>query len=151
MLRPPSRPPRQPGIEAVDVDVEDRRDEHRQELGEEKAADDGDAERLPRLTPRAQSQGDGQGPEEGRHRRHHNRPETHHAGMVDGLLGRLLVRPLRFQGEVDHHDAVLLHQTYEHDDPHEGVEVKLHMEDLEGDEGAEPGKRQGRGIVMGWR
>jgi len=53
----------------------------------------------------------GQGPEQRRHRGHHDRAEAHDAGAMDGLLRAQALAPLDFQGEIDHHDGILLHDA----------------------------------------
>ena len=65
-----------------------------------------------------------------RHRRHHDRPEADQTGLVDRLARRLAVLALRFDREVDHHDAVLLHQADQHDDADERVEAQLGLEQI---------------------
>jgi len=45
---------------------------------------------------------------------------------------------------VDHHDAVLFHETDQHDDADEGVEAELDFEEIEREERAEAGRRQPR-------
>src|SRR5690606_24830452 len=69
-------------------------------------------------------------------------PEADQAGLVDGFP-RPLPLPLGLEGEVDHHDAVLLYEAHQHDDPYEGVDVELPPEDEEGEQGAEAGEGEG--------
>ena len=57
---------------------------------------------------------------------------------MDGVARRETVA-LAFQGEVHLHDAVFLDESYEEDETDEGVEVELHPEDDEGEQGAEGG------------
>ena len=44
--------------------------------------------------------------------------------MID-RIERFLSLALRFQGEVDHHDRVLLHDANEHDQANERVDVQV--------------------------
>jgi hypothetical protein len=45
-------------------------------------------------------------------------------------------------GEIDHHDGVLLHHAEQHDDAHEGVQVELLMEDQQREQRAEDRRGQ---------
>ena len=54
--------------------------------------------------------------EQRRERRHQDRPEALQAGLVDRLLRRQPALALGFEREVDHHDAVLLHDADQQDD-----------------------------------
>ena len=66
--------------------------------------------------------------EQGSQGGHDDRPEAGQACLVDGLLRRHAVVALRFQGEVDEQDAVLLDdadQQHHTDQPHD-AEVLTH-------------------------
>src|SRR6185437_2603749 len=60
---------------------------------------------------------------------YHDGAEANRAGLHDRITRGLVVIALRLDGEVDHHDRVLLHQPYQHDDADEGVETELRAED----------------------
>ncbi len=57
--------------------------------------------------------------------------------------GALALLALRLQGEVDHHDAVLLDDADEQDDADEGDEAEIRAADQQGQQGPHPGRRQG--------
>ncbi len=118
----------QPVASGVHVDVDDRRDVEGQELGDQQAADHGQAQGAARLGALPGAQGDGQGAHQGGHGGHHDGAEPEEAALEDGL-GRRLASRLRLQGEVDHHDGVLLHDADQHDDPDEGVDVQVVAEE----------------------
>src|SRR5258706_15436282 len=99
----------EPGLQALEVDVDDRRDVERQHLREQQAADHGEAERHARAAAGAEADRDRQAAHEGGAGGHHDRPEAHDAGLVDRLLRRQAVLALRLDREVDHHDGVFLH------------------------------------------
>src|SRR5437879_4558031 len=73
----------QPGLQAIHVDIHDRRGEEREHLTEDQAADDGDAEGLADFRARAGTQCQRQCTKHRRHRGHHNRAETHQCGSVN--------------------------------------------------------------------
>ena len=56
----------------------------------------------------------------------------------------LSVVPLGLDGEVDHHDRVLLHDADQHDDADEGVDAEVQLEDHQREQRAEPGEGQAR-------
>ena len=85
-----------------------------------------------------------------RHRRHHDRPEPDQARLVDRFERRLAFAALRLEGEVNHHDAVLLHQADEHDDADEGVQAQVHAEDQQRQQRADAGDGRPERIVSGW-
>src|SRR5205823_14415676 len=138
------RPASQPLLQLVQVRVDHRRHVQRDELGERQPAHDGDPEGTPGLGALAHAQRDRERAHERRHRGHHDGPKPDAARLEDRLARRLALRALRVEGEVDHHDAVLLHEPHEHDHAHEGVHAQLHPEQHQRDQRAEPGKRQGR-------
>ena len=149
-LRGP-RPPLQPLLQPIHVDVEDRRHVERQELREEQAADDREPERPPRLRARAQAERDRQRAHERGHRRHHDRPEADEAGLVDRLLGVLAFVALRLDREVDHHDPVLLDEADEQDDADEGVDRELRSRRSSSVTSApKPANGSAERIVSGW-
>ncbi len=63
----------------------------------------------------------------------------------------VLPLPLRGDGEVDHHDGVLLHDAHQHDQADEGVEVEIDLEEHQRQQSA-PKPADGRPdrIVIGW-
>src|SRR5215813_3308752 len=128
--------------EPVEVEIHDGRGVEGQHLGEEEAAHDGDAEGTAQLRARARAEGQGQATEERGHGRHHDGPEAEEAGLEDRLRGWLAPLALRFQGEIDHHDGVLLHDADEQDDADEGDDVEVRAEDLQSQDG--PHARRGQ-------
>ena len=81
--------------EAVEIDVDHRRRIERQDLADDQAADDRDAERLAQLRAVAEAERQRQRAQHRRHGRHQDRPEAQQAGLVDRLArarGRRCVR-----------------------------------------------------------
>ena len=130
---------RHPGAGLLDIHVVDRRDVEREQLRNQQPADDGEAERTPRLGARAKAERDRHRADQRRHRGHHDWAEADQARLVDRVDRVLAVLALRFDREVDHHDAVLLHEPDEHDDADERVEAQLGPENHQREQRAEPG------------
>jgi hypothetical protein len=69
------------------------------------------------------------------------RKRTRQASKMASLRGPAFIA-LLVQGEVDHHDGVLLDDADQHDDADEGVEAQIDAEDQQGQQGAEAGGGQ---------
>ena len=63
---------------------------------------------------------------------------------MNRLERRLAMLALRLDGEVHHHDAVLLHEADEHDDADERIEAQLGLEQQQREQRAESSRRQAR-------
>ena len=61
---------------------------------------------------------------------------------MNGFLGALSFCALGVQGEVNHHDGILLDNADQHDDAHEGVEIQLLVEEAKSQERSDAGGRQ---------
>ena len=77
-----------------------------------------------------------------RHRRHENRAEAEEARLEDRFARRLSFIALCIEGEVDHHDRVLLHDADEHEDADKTIDVEFHSEEQEGNQCAASGGGQ---------
>src|SRR5208282_4512082 len=73
----------------IESKIDDRRGVKREELAQDKSANDGDSEGAPQFGADAGAESQGQGAEEGGHGRHHDGTETQQAGFVDGVERRL--------------------------------------------------------------
>ena len=82
----------------------------------DQAADHGVAERLAQLRAGAAPEHQRQRAEQRRHRRHHDRPEAQQAGLANRVVRRQVLLALGLDGEVDHHDAVLLDDADQQND-----------------------------------
>src|SRR6185437_9405334 len=85
-----------PLAEMLEVVIDDRRDEERQQLRYDEPADDGQPERTPGAAARAECKRNRQAAHERGHRRHHDRTEARHAGLEDRLFRRQVLMTLRF-------------------------------------------------------
>ena len=70
--------------------------------------------------------------------------EAEKAGLVDGLFGFHSLIAFGFEGEVDHHDGVLLDDSDEQNDADEGDDRKIDVEDEQGEDSADASGREGR-------
>src|SRR2546428_12675289 len=106
--------------EAIEREINHRRGEKREDLAEDEAADDRDSERAPQFETGSGTERERYTGKERRHRGHHDRPETEQARLIDRIGGRLTFVALRIQREIDHHNAVLLHDSDQQDDSDQG-------------------------------
>src|SRR6059036_1170311 len=132
-----------PAGEAVEREVDHGGGVEGEELGEEEAADDGDAEGAAQLGAGAGAEGEGKAAEEGGHGGHHDGPEAEQASLEDGLMRRQALGALGIQGEVDHHDGILLDDANEQDDADEGDDAEVDAAEEEREDGADTGGGQG--------
>src|SRR5262245_47269047 len=84
----------QPGLQALEVEVDDRRDVEREHLREQQAADDRQAKRRARAAAGAEADGDRQAAHQRGSRGHHDRPEAYDARLIDGGFRGLAVLAL---------------------------------------------------------
>ena len=109
-----------------------------------KAAEDRIAKRRPQFRSRACRENQGQRSKHRRKRCHEDRPETLHASLVNGVLARKPAHALRFQREIDEHDAILLHDADQEDDANQRDDGELLTRYHEREQRAEPGRGQRR-------
>src|SRR5207253_4881923 len=85
-----------------------------------------------------------QSSEERSHRGHHDGAETERSGLVNGFFGRKLLLALGVEGEIDHHDGVLLDDTDEQNDADESDQGKIVADNDQSEQGAHAGGGQRR-------
>ena len=107
----------------------------------DQAADDGEAQRTPRLAARTKAERDRKAAHQRRHRGHHDRTEAGHARLENRFVGRQTFLALSLDGEVDHHDRVFFDDADQHDDADERVHVELDAEDQQRHQCAEASGR----------
>src|SRR5229473_89264 len=120
---------RQAAAEPREGKVDHRRGEQGQHLADDQATDDGDAERMAQLRSGAGAEHQRQGAEQRRRRRHQNRAQAQQASLVDGLARRLALLALGIEGEVDHHDGVLLDDADQENDADDGDDAEDDIDD----------------------
>src|SRR5579863_8962496 len=133
-----------PGGDAAEPEVNDRRGEEGQNLADEKSANDADAERLAKFGTDAAAEGERDRAEERGHGGHHDGAEAQQARLIDGLFGRLAFLTFRFEGEVDHHDGVLLDDTDQKNDAYKSNDIEIFLKQNQGGDGADTGGRKRR-------
>src|SRR5204863_9895020 len=94
-------------------------------LAHDQAADNGEAERMTQLRADAAADHQRQRAEERCEGSHEDRPEAQQASLTYGVERSLSLETLRIQREVDHHDRVLLHDSYEKNDADHGDDAEL--------------------------
>src|SRR5690606_27290872 len=115
-LLPRLVPPGETIAQPIEEQIDHRRGEQCQQLAEQQAADQHQAQRLAQL-------GAGTGREHQRDRAeqrgqggHQDRPEAQQGGAEDGIPRTHSLVPFGLQGEVDHHDRVLLDDADQQND-----------------------------------
>src|SRR5258708_7697678 len=91
-----------PAVEGFEIEINNRREEKRQQLRNEQASDDGKAQRLARFATCAETEGDLQTSHQRGHRCHHDRAKAKETTLVNGVVRRLAAA-LRVESEVNHH------------------------------------------------
>src|ERR1700730_9858369 len=134
-----------PGLQAVEVEVHDRRGEQREHLAEDEATDNGDAERPAELGARARAEGQGQRAEQSGHGGHHDGAETQQTSLIDGFDAGLAALALGLYGEVDHEDGVFLHQADQQNDADERDDAEVRVDQPNGEQRADTrGRKSGK-------
>ena len=136
--------PREPRGQAIEPEVDDRRRVEREQLTDEEAADDGDAERPPELRAGSGTEGQRDPAEQRRQRGHHDRAEAKQAGFADRVVRRLVLHALGFEREVDHHDRVLLHDADQQHEPDQRDDAEIGAGQEQQHERADAGRGQAR-------
>src|SRR6516162_3551437 len=108
----PRKPPRQP----VEENVNYRRRVQRKDLAQDQPAHHRNPEWSAELRTNAGAKRQRNAAKKRRHRGHHDRAEPKKAGFIDRVFGLLTVLAFRFEGEVDHHNPVLLYDPDQQDD-----------------------------------
>src|SRR5690242_12700868 len=142
-LRIPTRL-REPLPETIEREIDHRRREQRQQLADDEAAEDREAERTTQLVAFAPAEHQRQRREERGERRHQDRPEAQQRRLVDRLARRLLLESLGVDREVDHHDRVLLDDADQEDDPDDPDHAEVVAGDDEREQRADSRRRQRR-------
>src|SRR5438093_545584 len=137
------RSPSHRHAEALHIEIDDRRRVERQQLAQQEATDDGDAERATKLGARARPERQRQRAQERGHRRHENGPEPPETRLVDGVPGAEAVVALEVERDVDHHDRVFLHDPDEQDDSDHRDDREVHPADQQREQRTDAGRRQG--------
>src|SRR6516164_3577554 len=126
----------EPARHPIEEDVNDRRRVESEYLAEQKSTHHDDPERTPQLGSEAPPESQRQPREQSRHRSHHDRAEAEQTGLVDSIGWTSVVLSLFLKREVHHHDSVLLHDADEQNNPDDGDDVEVLMEEHECKQGA---------------
>jgi hypothetical protein len=127
-----------------------RRGVEGEDLAEDQAADDGDAQRLAQLGAVAAADGERDRAEERRQGGHQDRPEAQQAGVVDGVAGAFAEAAHALEGDVDHHDGVLLDDADEQDHADHRDQAELGVDGHQRQQRPTPAEGSVDRMVMGW-
>ena len=130
--------------QTVEVEVDHRSGVEGQHLAQHQTTDDGDTQWLTHLRTFGTAQHQRQGAKDGSQGGHHDRPETQQARLADGLLRTQALTALQLQGQINHQDGVLLDDTDQQEQTQQGDQTELHAYQLQREQGANAGRRQGR-------
>src|SRR5882724_10965113 len=133
-----------PDLKAVHVEINDGRSEERQELAEDEATDDGNAEWPAKFGADAMANSERKGAEERGHGGHENGAEAKQASFVNGLDRREAFLRFGLNGEIDHEDRVFLDDANEQDDADQSDKSELNLEEHHGEERANASGGQSR-------
>src|SRR5277367_1522369 len=133
-----------PGLQAVHIDVNDRRGEEREHLADDKAADDGDTERLAEFRADAPAEREWQRAEERSHGSHQNGPEAQQASLVDGLQRRSVLLAFELHGKINHENRVFLDDANQKNDADERNHVQIGAREFNSENRADAGGRNRR-------
>ena len=134
----------EPDLKTIHVEINDGSGEERQELAENEATDDGDAEWPAKFGAYAMANGERQGAEERGHGGHENRTETKQTSFVNGLDRREAFLGFGLDGEIDHEDGVFLDDADEQNNSDQGNEREFRFEKHHGEKSADAGGGQSR-------
>src|SRR5215475_4628013 len=134
MCVPGSAPATQPELEAIQIEIYDRRREKRKKLAQDKAADYGDAERTTKFGTGAVAQRQRKRAKKRGHGGHENGTEAKQASLVDGFHRRKAFLRFGLDGEVNHEDGVFLDDADQKNNADEGDERKLGFEKHHGEQ-----------------
>jgi hypothetical protein len=119
----------------------------RHQLREDQSAHHHETERLSRFTARAVAQCDRHRPQQRRQRGHHDRPEANQAAFVNRLPELAPARSASSAKSICM--MAFFDNADQHDHADERIDIQIHPEEDQRDEGAEPGRWQAGKKVIG--
>src|SRR5580658_2611469 len=128
----------------VEPKINHRRRIQGQGLAENQAANHRNAQRPAQFRTHAAAESQRHRAQQGRHGGHHDRPESQQAGLINRLLWRPALFALRVQGEIDHHDTVLLYNADQQDDADQRDDAEILVEERERQQRTDTRGRQRR-------
>src|ERR1017187_5990992 len=113
---------------AVEPQVNARGCIQSERLAENQSADHGDTQRAAQFRTGAAAKRQRHGGQQRRHGGHHDGTEAQQARLVNRIHRRHAFLALGVQGEIDHHDSVLLHDADEQDDADQRDDAEILVE-----------------------
>jgi len=140
---PVARPPHSDlGLEKIEIIAYDRGDIQCHQLRDQKAANHGEAQSAAGFGPGPDFYSNRQSAHQGLHGCHHDQSEKNDVPLANRIHWRHAFSALGLQGEVDHHNRILLDDPDQHDDADKGIEVQVLAKDHQGDQCSEICGRQ---------
>src|ERR1700678_3844833 len=106
-------PPGESRSQIVEEDVNHWRGVKGKHLAEDESPNHRDTQRPPEFGTEPGAEGQRESAEQRRHGSHHDGPEAQQRRLIDSIRRILTAGSLSFQGKIDHHDSVLLHDADE--------------------------------------
>src|SRR6202166_2051833 len=129
---------------AVKREIHNRGREQGQRLAEDQATDNRDAKWLAQFRSRASAQGQRQAAKHGGHGGHKDGAESQQARLINSVNGILAALAFRFERKVDHHNGVLLNNSYQQDDSYERNDTEIRTRNQQGEKRSDSRGRQRR-------
>src|SRR6266478_4962071 len=126
----------------VEEDVDDRSGIERQDLAEKQTTHHRNAQRTPEFRADTGTEGEGYTRKERRQSCHHDGTETQERSFVNRLRGGEAASPFSLQSKINDHDAVLLDDTDQQNDPDDGNNPEILPEEHECQQRADSGRRK---------
>ena len=123
-------------LEPFQPEINHRRDVERDQLRNDQPADDDQAKRTARRSIRAVAERKWHRAHQGGQCRHDDGTKTFDAGFVDGRT-KVVAFVNAMQGEVDNHDAVLLHDAHEEEQADDRIKRERGVKEPEREQAAD--------------
>src|SRR6266403_1026488 len=134
----------QPSLNAIHVNVNDRRRKKGEHLAQDESADNGDTQRTTKFRADTGAKSKGKRTQERRHGGHHDGPEAQQTSLINGVKRGLAFQTLRLDREIDHENSVFLDDADQQDDANERDDIEIGLGELHGQQCADARGRERR-------
>src|SRR5712672_2241791 len=126
-----------PSLNAIHVNVNDRRRKEGEHLAQDESADNGDTQRTAKFRADTGAKSKGKRTQERRHGGHHDGPEAQQTSLINGVKRGLAFQALGLNREIDHEDGVFLDNADQQDDANERDDIEIGLGELHGEQCAD--------------
>ena len=130
--------------QAVEPEIDNRRGVQGEQLADQQTAHNRDSQGMTQFRSCASTKSQRQTAEQRCHGGHHDGTETQQAGLKNCFLRWFVFDSFRFEGEVNHHDGVLLHDANQQNDPDQANDTEIVAGDQQRQDGSDAGGGQSR-------